>query len=197
MAWSHGFFCVAPALEVHLPMKFIDFITEILETQAKTLQRLAAFFGEEEFLEILEASGEMPSGEMTNRVLDFKLDPNWFEKPPASVTSTSYAQAYAQLEGTVHELGLPAVLEFHLWAYPFYRILIESSIDFKSPFRIAENKGVETLINEALAYAKLWVRNLPLHPELSAAAESAALLPWIRFHSEILKKIGKRPFISL
>src|SRR5690348_2631519 len=40
------------------PMKLLEFVIQVLKTQGQTLQRLAAFFGEEELLQMLEMAGE-------------------------------------------------------------------------------------------------------------------------------------------
>jgi hypothetical protein len=170
-------------------MKLIDFLIHLLATQAKTLQRLAAFFGEEELLQMLESAGD----EESEDALPILIDPKWFDQPK----TTDSPSAYAQLEGSVREFKLPAVLEFHLWAYPFYRSIIESSLNLKSVIRGDDGSAGEKLVNEAIAQATIWIKKLPIHPEVSIQAERAALVPWLRFRSEVLKKIGKRPFASL
>lgn len=167
-------------------MKFVEFLVYVLQTQGETLQRLAAFFGEEELFELLEAAGDHPDPQLSS----FSLNPSWFE--PSEKTSN-----YAALDNVVRELKLPAVLEFHLWAYPFYRILIEAPIELKAQIRHSSENVVDLMVNEALSQATTWVKKLPIRPELSAQAERIALIPWLRFRSEVLKKAGKRPIISV
>jgi hypothetical protein len=166
-------------------VKLIDFLISLLQTHAQTLKRLAALLGEEDFLDLLETAGENePTSEF-----QFHLNSNWFEAP----TSKTHRQAYGELEGAVRDLNLPAVLEFHLWAYPFYRSFIESSINLRSRIKTQDSAG-ETLVLTAVENARFWVRQLPIPPEFSRQVEQAALTPWVRFRSETLRKLGKRPF---
>jgi hypothetical protein len=162
-------------------MRLVDFLIYLLEAQAETLKRLAAFFGEERFLEMLENSGD----EIKIPTLDKNLIP--FESPSNALTSGS---TYRELEGAVREFKLPEFLEFHLWAYPYYRAFIESEMDLSS--RLASNASAH-LIDEALAQAKEWIKQLPIPPAISFQAEAAAQLPWIRFRTQVLKKVGIRP----
>ncbi len=170
-------------------MKLFEFLTHVLSAHAHTLQRLAAFFGEEEFLEILELAGDSPANELSS----FHLDPDWF----TSSKAVDQSSAYQNLEGTVNDFKLSAVLEFHLWTYPFYRSIIESSINLNSDIRLSKDHVDEGIIQQAVTEAKNWVKSLPLSPDLSRQAEQIAITPWVRFRSEVLKKMGKRPFASL
>jgi hypothetical protein len=170
-------------------MRLVDFLIHLLRTQSQTLQRLAALFGEEALLEILENAGEI----LEEKLQSPSIPPRWFQPPSPGEKSS----AYQELEGSVHELNLSAVLEFHLWAYPFYRTLIESSYDLNSKIRNEGNNAGEELVELAVSQAQTWVKLLPLRPEVSRRAERAAAIPWLRFRSEVLKKIGVRPIASL
>jgi hypothetical protein len=172
-------------------MRLVDFLILLLQAHAETLKRLAAFFGEEEFVEMLEDSGEtidraLPptkyAGEAGARVI-------WIDTP----SPHSNANAYAELEGTVLELSLPATLAFHLWAYPHYRDFIESSIDLNSRMPAGGGEAGAALIEEACAQADAWVRALPIPGAVAMAAYKAAQIPWLRFRTEALKKMGRRP----
>lgn len=166
-------------------MKTEEFLILVLETHGQTLQRLSVFFGEENFLEILENAGEnSPSALYEN----FHLDPNWFQEPKIYDSSSPYMK----IENAVHELKLPSVLEFHLWAYPFYRKIIEEVVDLKLEIKTTPPTGLETLIQKAIEYSEKWIRSLSIPPTVSAAAEQAAHVPWIRFRSQALKKAGLR-----
>src|SRR4051812_5012272 len=111
-------------------MTVVEFLAHLLQTHANTLQRLAAFFGEEELFEILELGGEAyDENPSLHSSPNFKIDPNWLIDQPLRTIKTP---VYLELEGIVRELNLAAVLEFHLWAYPFYRQLIESSLELSS-----------------------------------------------------------------
>jgi hypothetical protein len=175
-------------------MRLVEFLTYLLEAQAETLKRLAAFFGEDVFLEMLENSGD----EIPIPTLDRKLVPFESLSDHSSLGSRS---PYMELEGAVHEFGLPAVFEFHLWAYPYYRAFIESDLDLNSTIATTHGGfgGLATvdsstqLIDEAVFQAKEWIKKLHIPPSIAVPAEAAAQLPWIRFRTQVLKRIGKRP----
>jgi hypothetical protein len=174
-------------------VRLIDFLILLLQTHASTLQRLAALLGEEDLLRLLEDVGDHaePLPEHSNIELE------WFESGHFSVEAVRFRPIYGELEGAVHELKLPAFLEFYLWSYPYYRRLIESSIDLKSRIRGPSHPAATFLVEDALAYAKRWVKQLPVAPELAIQVEKTALMPWVRFRSEFLKKVGKRPMMPL
>ena len=171
-------------------MTLSSFLIEILKTQAITLQHLAAFFGEEVLFELLELSAEKHDEEPDLNP-EFELDLNWFYLP-----TPPFSQGYAEIEGAVLELKLPEVLEFHLWAYPFYRKFVESPLDLK--MNINKDCGaIEALVEEAVYESQLWTKRLSLPSPISQHVERIVQTPWIRFRSEVLKKSGKRPFQSL
>ena len=164
-------------------MKLVDFLIQLLEAHAQTLQRLAALFGEPGLLQLLEEAGELPDLPPIET-----LKPEYFQPP-----HPGEYPAYAQLEGAVREVKLPAVLEFHLWAYPHYRAFIESSIDLNSRIQGAGGDAGQALVDEAVARAQNWVQRLPMPPGLGLQAERAAHIPWLKFRSNVLKRIGRRP----
>ena len=176
-------------------MRLVDFLVLLLQAHAETLKRLAAFFGEESLVALLEDAGES----FDDRRLAGMAPPSFAKTAVASVTwidtptPHSNANAYAELEGTVHELGLPEVLEFHLWAYPHYRAFIESSVDLNARLSPGNSDAGMALIEEATAAAEAWVKTLAIPPAVAAAAYKAAHVPWLRFRTEALKKIGRRP----
>jgi hypothetical protein len=170
-------------------MRLVDFLVLLLETQAETLRRLAAFFGEEEFFEILEASGDEEEPTPSDRagkpqILDLQL-----EKP----LQGSSENVYQALEGAVQELNLPAILEFHLWAYPHYRAFIESPLDLNSRIPGPGGNTGTVLVEEAVEQAQAWIRKLHIPSHLGPQAERAAFVPWLRFRATALKRIGRRP----
>ncbi len=176
-------------------MRLVDLLVLLLSAQADTLKRLAAFFGEENLIHLLEDAGESFDD---RRVAGLEV-PKFAKTSVASITwidtpvPHSNANAYGELEGTVHELGLPEVLEFHLWAYPHYRAFIESSIDLNARLAPGGGESGTALIEEACAAADAWVRSLAIPPAVADAAYKAALVPWLRFRTEALKKMGRRP----
>ena len=173
-------------------MRLVDFLIAVLAAHGQTLQRLAALFGEDWLMEILEKAGDetsptaLPAGKV---VRPARLD--LFETGPAHGTQSS---AYAALESSIHEMNLAAPLEFHLWAYPHYRAFIESPLDLNS--RIITDPSGESgtaLVDEAIAQAQKWIKQLPIPVDLSKRAEAAAQVPWLRFRTDVLRRIGKRP----
>jgi hypothetical protein len=158
-------------------VRLVQFLILVLETHAQSLQRLAAFFGEEVLFELLEMQEDEPRRLPVNK--------GYFK--PAVEKGVS-GQAYGELESAVRAMKLHPVLEFHVWAYPFYRSYIESEIDLNS---MAETGTA--IVDEAIAEAKNWIHQLPLPPAFAAQAERAAEIPWVKFRANALKKIGKRP----
>ncbi len=162
-------------------MRLVDFLILLLEAHGETLKRLAAFFGEERFFDMLENSDAGARPVLSANTLAFT----------SSGIANSSRSPYLELEGAVRESGLPEILEFHLWAYPYYRAFIESGVDLAAPLKDG-NSGT-ALIEEAVTAAKEWIRLVPIPPVLSAQAETAASVPWIRFRSSAFKKMGLRP----
>lgn len=168
-------------------MRLVDFLILMLEAHARTLQRLGALLGEDVLVELLEQAGENASEDEACPALGAR----WF----SGASSGSPAAAYAELESTVHEFKLPAMLEFHVWAYPHYRAFIESPLELGS--RLATDArgpdATTALVDEAVEQARAWLKKLPIPLDIWRQAETAASVPWVRFRTEALKKAGKRP----
>lgn len=170
-------------------MRLVDFLVQLLEAHAQTLQRLAALLGEDALLELLEQVGEReaPAAQTTSapqlRLVN-ALDPPAHDSP---------GNPYLELESAVNEVALPAMLQFHVWTYPHYRAFIESPIDLNARIRGTGSEVGAQLVTEAVEQARAWVRTLPLPPQIGLQAESAAEIPWLRFRTNVLKRIGKRP----
>jgi hypothetical protein len=170
-------------------MRLVDFLILLLETHAETLRRLAAFFGEEEFFEILEASGDEEDAEKKDNSDNQKILELVLEKPLPGASES----VYQELEGAVQEFNLPAILEFHLWAYPHYRAFIESPLDLNSRIPGPGGNTGTALVEEAVEQAKNWIKRLHIPSHLGVQAERAAFVPWLRFRTTALKRIGRRP----
>lgn len=175
-------------------MRLVEFLVQILEAHAETLKRLAALFGEENLIQLLEMAGDEDEGGGKNdEALPRRHQPahlSVFEAP--SPFSSSNAP-YAELEGAVREMNLPSVLEFHLWAYPHYRAFIESDVDLNARIPGPGGEAGAVLVDEAVAQAEAWVRSLPMNPAVLDQASRAAHVPWLKFRSSVLKRIGRRP----
>lgn len=175
-------------------MRLVEFLIYMLEAQAETLKRLSALLGEETLMEILEAAGEA-AGETADGTAE-SVAPTVSEKVIALFESPGAAfggSAYQELEGAVQELNLPEVLQFHLWAYPHYRAFIESPLELDSRIPGPGAEAGAALVEEAVQQAQAWVHGLHLPPQISQQVERAAYVPWLRFRTEVLKRIGRRP----
>lgn len=173
-------------------MRLVDFLIQLLEAHAQTLQRLAALLGEDQLVELLEHAGEKEAERAETPVEDerrLRLVQGAMEPP----MHDSPSSPYQELEGAVQDFNLPATLQFHLWAYPHYRAFIESPLDLNARIRGAGSETGVQLVNEAVEQARMWVRRLPLPSPLGLQAESAAEVPWLRFRTNVLKRIGRRP----
>jgi hypothetical protein len=171
-------------------MTWTEFLIHVLKAHAHTLHRLTAFFGEAEFLKILETAGESTEGHTSS----FKIKNDWLP----TTTGPEAPSHYLELEGAVQEMHLSSVLEFHIWTYPFYRIIIESSVDLKA--KIPDHHGsrvLEILVQEAVMDARSWTRKLPILPELTLQTQNIAQVPWVRFRTTVLGKTGRRPMAAL
>lgn len=163
-------------------MRLIDFVVQVLFVQSNTLRALASCLSENRLLSCLE-NVEFPNS-------DFTLDPLWFEtnEPNQSPEKSSFEE----LEGAVSDFRLSPELETYLWSYPFYRALIENSIDLKAKFKKSNQIQAKHLIDQAFAHARVWIDTLPLPAEIENQATHAALIPWIKFQAEELKRQGNR-----
>ena len=164
-------------LSYPLAVRLVDFLILLLEAHSQTLQRLAALFSEGLVLEMLENAPEKEE--------EFTIHAECFE-------SSSVSAAYTELEGAVREFTLPAILEFHLWAYPHYRAYIESSLELSDRMKSSPDH-ITRLADESITYAEAWLYNLPIAEEFRPRAQSAAQVPWIKFRTQVLKKAGHRP----
>lgn len=167
-------------------MRLVEFLISLMTAHAQTLQRLAALFGEEEMLEMLETAGE------SEEIIE-TFEPKALSLLREAPLGTGPSSPYAELEGAIHDLGLSEVQEFHLWAYPLYRAYIESELDLNTQIKGASPDCGPTMVDEAIAQAEAWVRKLPIPPSLAQQAERAAQVPWLRFRTDVLKRIGRRP----
>jgi|GEM_PF-650685 len=166
-------------------VRLVDFLITLLEAHAQSLQRLAALFGEEMLMDMLENAPELEAEQEIGPTIPIHRE--WFKPSPQTAAN------YAELEGAVREIPLSAVLQFHLWAYPHYRVFIESDLELSDRTDPDNPEVVARLADDALAQAEAWLRKLPIAPEFFKQAHSAANLPWIKFRANLLKKAGLRP----
>ena len=161
-------------------MRLVDFLIRVLEAHAQTLQRLAALFGEEILLELLERGAEADEESGSERVA---VSLSWFK-----ANGSDHGSPYAELEGAVRDFKLSPVLQFHIWAYPGYRAFIESRVELGACV-----VDPQSVVDAALASSKRFLAMLPMAQEFRNQAERAAEVPWLRFRTTVLKDLGQRP----
>ncbi len=167
-------------------MRIADFLIYLLEAHAQTLHRLAALFGDDLLLHMLEQVGEKMENEPAP---EYRFQVDWFQK----VSVPGYSSPYLEIESAVRDFKLPSVLEFHLWTYPLYRAYVESSLSLDD---LIPGPGADVgswMVDESVQDAQHWMKRLPITSEFSKQAESAAHAPWLKFRTQVLKRIGKRP----
>jgi hypothetical protein len=178
-----------------------EFLIHVLAAHARTLDELAEFLGGEPLLELLELAGscEAESGYPPEPPGTYHPDPAQFDAPPAALPTPGLDGAtcspYASIAVSVRQLKLAPSLEFYVWAYPFYRGLIESPIELEARLRLPESDSPAELplLAAALRSAQAWLAALPLPEPLKPEAERASQASWLRFRSEVLKALGVRP----
>jgi hypothetical protein len=171
-----------------LNYRLVDFLIGILKTHAESLNRLAALFGEDLLFDMLEnAPEEFPSEALT---AEWEKLFAYFAPLPTSGPLGDAEAAYRRLESEVSDQKMAEFLEFHVWAFPFYRTFAESALDLRAPVQNAESAA--KLIDSAVQAAKAWRQNLPIAEEFRARAESAAAHPWIRYRTELMDRFGTR-----
>jgi hypothetical protein len=175
-------------------MRVYEFLSQLLQTHAQVLQRLAALFGEERLIDLLESLPD-PSPDEPEIPPTRLARHEWLETDAQGNLKIvdDDIDAYTALEGSVHELNLPAPLEFHLWAYPHYRAFIEGDLPLDAKLLGRGSDSGYILAEDCMNQGKEWIRKLPIPSPLAPRAETAAEVPWLRFRAELLKKIGKRP----
>lgn len=166
-------------------MRLVDYLIFLLKAQAETLRNLHDLFGERVFLAILENAGEREKVQSQ----DEEKKPIWL---PCACTPSGQSP-YEELQDAVRDFKLPEVLEFYLWAYPHYRMFIESSLDLNSCLEGSNLELATALVDDAIKHGHAWIDQLPLPPEFKTKAMGEAKGPWLKFRTDVLKIIGRRP----
>ena len=178
-------------------MRLAEFLAEILAAHGQVLLRLAALIGEDRLLELLEKAEELyPLGD--EDLETFTRWEQWLKARLVPSPGDTTTQAMAEIQSAVNALNLPEVLAFYVWAYPTYRAYVETCVDLSMRIPRMGATGAPSenglqLTEDAIERAKEWFKRLPLPSEIGGAAERAAEIPWLRFRSEVLKRVGRRP----
>ncbi len=177
-------------------MRLYEFLAFILEAHGQTLRELSDFLGEDTFLALLEEAGELNSdkdGAVLPALAEGEI-PFFPEKKEGYRPILGGFSPYGFIEGTVRELALPEVLEFHLWSYPGYRKFMESRLALETVF---DGAHAETLIKNARDAELEWYRSLPMQLPVSMTLEKALAQPWLRFRTQVLQRCGIRTLGAL
>jgi len=172
-------------------VRIVDFLILLLSAHAQALDRLAQTFGEEVLLAILDRTAEKTDEDPPFPPLDAK----WFRNQGIRGVGTQ-DQPYAEIQDAITAMKLLPGVEFHVWAYPYYRRFIESSLDLNAWIQQTSAEGDNPslrLIDDAIAYAHSWARSFPVVPEYLHRIEHAVHFPWVRFRSQAMRRLGVRP----
>lgn len=194
-------------------LRVVDYLAQLLTHQAEVLRGLEDLFGETVLMACLERDAEPalpPStpwlstearqaallGPESASTLGERLR-DVAGRPPA----TDPASAYALLATTVRDLKLPEPWEFHLWAYPYYRVWIEGPWNLESVIRTdtksTEAASLDALIQEALASGIHWVERLGLPEPYRGQAMGIAESVWLKFRTRVLTQAGRARLSAL
>lgn len=180
-------------------MRLAEFLVYTLRSHAETLTRLAALLGEDQLITLLEAMPDPgPTRKLTPEIQSLFLDPAQNQvHPDVPGKLVPPSSPYQEIEGAVQEVRLPVVLEFYVWAYPFYRMFIESPMDLNSLLADADDERTLALVDQAIQAAREWTKLLPLPPQLAIRADQVVKTPWIKFRTDVLRALGKRPMRAI
>jgi hypothetical protein len=163
-----------------------NYLEMLLKAQGESLARLAAFFGEEKLLEMLEDRDEERDGEIFSKTILNKI-----HKSAEHFEATAQeASLYGALQGAVSEAHLSEPLEFHLWAFAPYRRLVEGSVPLSMPIQDA----LPDLVEESLRYSTHWLNSLAISSIVFPQAKAGFEPVWVRFRAQMLKSSGLSPF---
>lgn len=177
-------------------MRLYEFLAFILEAHGQTLRALSEFMCEDTCLEILEQAGDLNSDSdgVVRPALAAGETPFFPEKKEGYRPILGGFSPYGFIEGTVRELGLPEVLEFHLWSYPGYRKFVESKLPLETVF---DGAHAEEVIREAREAELAWFRSLPIQIPVSVELEKMLAQPWLRFRTQVMQRCGIRTLGAL
>ena len=173
-------------------MTLLEFLIQVLEAHAETLKRLDALFGEDTLVLVLERAGELEEVQAEKGILSSPpVDPSCFEEVEPSYSFPE--DPYLEVETAVRAMKLSERLTFHLWAYRHYREWVESPADLWWRIPGPGGEAGLKLVDDTRARAEGWIKRLGLPEPLGTQAARAAHVPWLRFRTVVLKRIGRRP----
>lgn len=169
-------------------MIYADFLGEFLSAHADALGRLAEFMSEDILVELLEDERPHTPNPALKKIIDQIWDP--------TVIGEFGNSPYQKLELWVKAHKLPSMLEFHVWAYPAYRMLIEASLTPESGTKIDMNsKLFDELIAQCRSEGIAWITSQKLEGTLKTEAEKCVDQAWIKFRAQFLKRLGRKTLV--
>lgn len=185
------------------PLKLGEILALALESHGEVLKVLYTLFGEEVLIEVLERTDEVASERSTETTLPPHLRKCFMEDRRVSDQLNGPPDWSALLEKRVVAIGLPAVLGFYIWAYPPYRMWIESDLDLNLILNQVDAHDAlpdssQTLVaDDWVNRADSWLSAIGLPEKIHQQVHRAAHPIWIRFRSRLLSHIGARRMSSL
>ncbi|MCM0606614.1 MAG: hypothetical protein KA715_11035 [Xanthomonadaceae bacterium] len=166
-------------------MLLADFLGEFLGAHAEALGRLSSLMSDDIVVQLMEDERtHTPSTELKQLV-----DQVWNPKNTILVSESPYMT----IEQWVRQHRIGKQLEFYVWAYPAYRMIIESALTPESNsllkhddkkwdelFAACRNEGIE------------WIKSQKLDEPLHTASLKSVDLSWVKFRANMLKRLGRR-----
>jgi len=123
-------------------------------------------------------------------------------QPQKTMERGKNGRPYVSIGHAVNAMNLPEPLEFYVWSYPYYRRWIESAADLEAPIETVF-KNPEEEVEQARAYAAQWARHLIFielqdsERRVEDALQAFSLDRWLKFRSQALRAVGRRPLQSI
>jgi len=181
-------------------MRFVEFLIRMLSAHAETLQALSMLLGEDVLVGLLENFPDSddikdifkePSPEQIAVFENLANPPPPPHKPERRLASPR--SPYQELDWSVQELHLPALLSFYIWTYPPYRRWVESKIDLGACVTSKDSPELLGIIEQAAEDARHWTRQMPIPPQMAARVDAVVKKAWLKFRADMLKTVGQRP----
>lgn len=167
----------------------------ILRAQGLFLHQMAEYLGPEVASQILEEAGEstdpdqphihVPGLPTLRSILSTQAPPD-FEPG-------DHGAVYLNIESTVRELNLPAMMEFYLWSYPAYRVLAEGSWPLPTPLHTWSRDLLQSVVEEIIQDHAEWLKSLHLPHKPLGTLSQAADPHWRAFRAQAFKDLGFSP----
>lgn len=199
-------------------LKLGEILGLVLEAHGECLKALYVLFGEEVLIEILERTDEVATERSGGACLSQRLRQCFMEDRRVADRIHGEPDWPLLLERRVQSLSLPAVLEFYVWAYPPYRLWIESDLNLNWILRCAEQiedpgsdesggsghpaisiraQAENLVVEDWTARAESWISSLGLPEKIHGQVMRLTQPVWVRFRARVLSQAGGRRMSSV